>query len=110
MVVPAIRAALTASSRGLVFCAPSRIGEFPEPSFVGGVWVFGAYDAWTVGQVSGRSVTTFLVQPTGATTPEGDPEIKRWDINGLLAGTGSTTMTVRVDNVDVGTLTVTKIQ
>ncbi len=84
----------------------STLTEFS--SFLDGAWVFGAYDAWTTGTISGTSLTTFVVQPTGGTTPEGEPEIRRWDISGVLSGTGSTTLTVRVDNVDAGTLTATK--
>jgi len=82
--------------------------EPPFSSFVEGDWVFGAYDAYVVGTFSGSSITTYIVQPTGGTTPEGEMELRFWEINGVLSPTGSTTLTVRVDGVQVGTLTATK--
>jgi site-specific DNA-methyltransferase (adenine-specific) len=38
-VVPCVEAALTVADRGAVFCAGTRIREFPEPSAVGGVYL-----------------------------------------------------------------------
>lgn len=82
--------------------------EPPLSAFVEGDWVLGAYDAYIVGTFSGSSVTTFIVQPTGGTTPEGEMELRFWEITGVFSPSGSTTLTVRVDGVDVGTLTATK--
>jgi hypothetical protein len=82
--------------------------EPPFSSFVEGIWVLGPYDAYVVGTFSGTTVTTFIVQPTGGTTPEGEMELRFWEITGVLSPTGSTTLTVLVDGVQVGTLTATK--
>ena len=82
--------------------------EPPFSAFVEGDWVLGAYDAYVIGTFSGSRITTFIVQPTGGTTPEGEMELRFWEIDGVLSPTGSTTLTVRVDGADVGTLTATK--
>ena len=80
----------------------------PFSSYVVGTWVLGAYDAWTVGTLEGSNMTTFLVQPTGSTTPEGAPELRRWELTGLLRPSAETTITVRADTGVVGTLTAVK--
>jgi hypothetical protein len=82
--------------------------EPPFSSFVVGDWVFGPYDAYVVGTFSGSSITTYIVQPTGGVTPEGEMELGFWEITGDLSPTGSTTLAVRVDGAEVGTLTATK--
>ena len=80
----------------------------PFSSYVVGNWVLGAYDAWTIGTLEGSDMTTFLVQPTGAVTPEGELELRRWGLTGLLRPSGQTTVTVRADTGVVGTLTAVK--
>ena len=84
----------------------SRITPFS--SYVVGDWVLGAYDAWTIGTFEGSDMTTFLVQPTGVVTPEGAPELRRWELMGSLSPTAQTTVTVRVDNAILATLTAEK--
>ncbi len=92
----------------------NRLTEDPDDTgtgfstFLEGDWVLGPYDSWTTGTVSGTSVETFIEQPTGAMTPEGEPEVRRWEIIGGLSSTGPSTMTVFLEGVDVGTLTATK--
>ena len=39
IVVPAVRAALEMTKRGAVFCAPTKVCYFPEPSAIGGVYL-----------------------------------------------------------------------
>jgi len=80
----------------------------PFSAFVVGTWVLGAYDAWTIGAFGTSDMTTFLVQPTGAETPEGAPELRGWELRGRLSATAETTVTVRADNNVVGTLTAVK--
>ena len=77
-------------------------------TFLEGDWVLGPYDSWTTGTVSGTTAETFIEQPTGAITPEGEPEVRRWELTGDLSPTGSSTLTVFLEGVDVGTLTATK--
>jgi hypothetical protein len=82
--------------------------EPPFSSFVEGDWVLGAYDAYVVGTFSGSSLTTWIVQPTGGTTPEGEMELRFWEVTGALSPTEPTTLTVRVDGAEVGTMTAAK--
>jgi len=82
--------------------------ELPFSSFAEGEWVLGTYDAYVTGTFSGSSLATWIVQPTGGVTPEGEMELRFWEVTGPLSPTGSTTLTVRVDGVEVGTLTATK--
>ena len=83
--------------------------DTPFSSYVAGDWVLGAYDAWTIGTFQGSDMTTFLVQPTGVITPEGTPELRQWELTGILSPTAQTTITVRGDsNAVVGTLTAVK--
>ena len=77
-------------------------------TFLEGDWVLGPYDSWTTGTVSGSTVETFIEQPTGAMTPEGEPELRRWEIIGELSSTGSLTLRVLLEGVEVGTLTATR--
>ena len=83
-------------------------GEATFSTFLVGDWVLGLYDSWTTGVFSGTTLETFIEQPTGGVTPEGQPEVRRWQIIGVLSPTGSTTLRVLLDSTDVGTLTVTK--
>jgi hypothetical protein len=78
-------------------------------TFLEGDWVLGPYDAWITGTFSDATISTFIEQPTGGVTPEGDPEVRRWEIVGALSPTGSTTLTVREGGLVVGTLTATKL-
>lgn len=80
----------------------------PFSSFVVGNWVLGPYDAWTVGTFDGNDMETFLVQPTGFTTPEGELALGRWELTGPLSATAQTTVTVRAGTAVVGTLTAVK--
>lgn len=92
----------------------NRVSEDPVggattfSTFLVGDWVLGFYDSWTTGVFSGTTLETFIEQPTGGVTPEGQPEVRRWQIIGVLSPTGSTTLRVLLDSTDVGTLTVTK--
>ncbi len=83
-------------------------GEMSFSSFVEGDWVLGAYDAYVIGTFSGSSLSTWIVQPTGGTTPEGEMELRFWEVIGALSPTEPTAVTVRVDGAEVGTLTATK--
>ncbi|NIM48255.1 MAG: hypothetical protein GTO22_03190 [Gemmatimonadales bacterium] len=80
----------------------------PLSSYVVGDWVLGAYDAWTTGTFQGSNMTAFLVQPTGAVTPEGAPELRGWELTGPLSPAAQTTVTVRADTGIVGTLSAVK--
>lgn len=82
--------------------------SMPFSSYVVGGWVLGGYDAWTIGTFQGKDMTTFIVQPTGVFTPEGVPELRFWELRGLLSSTAPTTITVRGDSGVVGTLTAVK--
>lgn len=82
--------------------------EPPFSSFVEGDWVLGAYDAYVIGTFSGPSLTTWIVQPTGGTTPQGEMELRFWEVIGPLSPTEPTTLTVRVDGAEAGTLTAAK--
>ena len=77
-------------------------------AFVVGDWVLGAYDAWTAGTVSDNELASFIAQPTGETTPEGELELRVWEIKGLLDASGGSTLRVLIDGIQVGTLTATK--
>ncbi len=77
-------------------------------TFLEGNWVLGPYDSWTTGTFSGTNLSTFIEQPTGGMTPEGQPEVRRWELIGNLSATGSSSLTVRVDRVQIGTLTATR--
>ncbi len=80
----------------------------PFSSYVVGDWVLGGYDAWTIGTFQGNDMTTFIVQPTGVFTPEGVPELRFWELTGLLSSTAPTTITVREEGRVVGTLVAEK--
>ena len=82
--------------------------SMPFSSYVVGGWVLGGYDAWTIGTFQGKDMTTFIVRPTGVFTPEGVPELRFWELRGLLSSTAPTTITVRGDSGVVGTLTAVK--
>ena len=77
-------------------------------TFLEGNWVLGPYDSWTTGTFSDTNLSTFIEQPTGGMTPEGQPEVRRWELIGNLSATGSSSLTVRVDRVQIGTLTATR--
>jgi hypothetical protein len=76
-------------------------------AFVVGDWVEGAYDAYTEGTFEDDFFRGFLVQPTGGETPEGDPELRIWELGAPL---GSSTPVVRVteNGTEVGRLTVVR--
>ncbi len=73
-----------------------------------GDWVLGPYDSWATGTLSGTTLSTTIEQPTGGITTEGLPEVQRWEIIGNLSATGVSTLTVRAEQSDIGTLTVTR--
>ena len=77
-------------------------------TFLEGDWVLGPYDSWTTGTFSGTIMNTVLEQPTGGMTPEGEPEVRRWEIIGSLNITGTSTLAVLVDGREIGTLTATR--
>jgi hypothetical protein len=83
---------------------PGDAGE-PFSTFLEGDWVLGPYDAWTTGTFAGPTLSISIEQPTGALTPEGRPEVRTWEVAGDLGATGSTTLTVRLQGAEVGTLT-----
>ena len=87
--------------------APDSI-PVPFSSFVVGTWTLGPYDAWTVGTFEGPYMTTFLLQPIGITTPEGEPVLRRWELEGPLSPTEQTTIAVREDGRLVGQLNAVK--
>lgn len=87
---------------------PEASGDQSFSTFLEGDWVLGPYDAWITGTFSDTTISTFIEQPTGGVTPEGEPEVQRWEIVGTLSPTGSTTLTVRAGGLVVGTLTATK--
>lgn len=82
--------------------------EDPFSSFVFGEWVLGPYDAYIIGNFTGTSFTTFIAQPTGNRTQDGELELRVWQIDGVLSVSGSTTLTVRLDGAVVGSVTATK--
>ena len=92
----------------------NRLTEDPDDTgtqfstFLEGDWVLASYDSWTTGTIFGTTVETFIEQPTGAMTPEGEPELRRWEIIGELSLTGSSTLRVFLGGVEVGTLTATR--
>ena len=86
----------------------TEAGDQEFSAFVDGTWVLGAYDAWTLGTFSEDFLTTFIVQPTGGTTHEGELELAFWEVRGRLGGGGTSTVSVLFDGVRAGTLTVTK--
>ncbi len=53
-------------------------------------------------------MTTFLVQPNGIVTPEGEPVLRRWELEGPLSPTSQTTVTVTEDGRVVGSLNAVK--
>jgi hypothetical protein len=70
--------------------------------------VLGPYDAWTVAAFEDDYMTTFLVQPNGIVTPEGEPVLRRWELEGPLSPTSQTTVTVTEDGRVVGSLNAVK--
>ena len=89
----------------------NRLTEDPEDAgtqfstFLEGDWVLGPYDSWITGTFTGTTLSAFIEQPTGAMTPEGAPELRRWELIGDLSPTGSSMLTVFSEGVDVGTVT-----
>ena len=73
-----------------------------------GDWVLGPYDSWATGTLSGTTLSATIEQPTGGITTEGLPEVQRWELMGNLSATGASTLTVRVEQFDIGTLTLTR--
>ena len=72
----------------------------PFPVFVGAGQVI---SGWNLGIVGMQ-----VEQPTGGKTPEGEPEVRRREIISDLGPTESSTLAVRTEGVEVGTLTATK--
>ncbi|MEM7416046.1 MAG: hypothetical protein AAF389_11150 [Gemmatimonadota bacterium] len=77
--------------------------------FFEGDWVLGSYDAWAPGSLIGDGVNISLFQPTGAVTPEGFDEIRRWEVRGRLNAGQPATLAVVVDGVQVGTVVATPV-
>lgn len=90
--------------RNGTFDATTEVSGFFE-----GDWVLGAYDAWAPGTLVGDGVNISVFQPTGATTPEGFDEIRRWDIRGRLRPGQSVTLAVLVDGIRVGSVVATPV-